>query len=159
MNVTSTGIAVALAVVVVLGFFMFGAVNPLATAPASEVAGESVTVPTIQTTSETDSMITDTQVGTGAEVVVGSTVVVHYEGRLTDGTVFDSSIPRGQPFSFTVGAGQVIQGWEQGLLGMKVGGKRTLTIPPELGYGAQAVGGVIPANSTLVFDIELLEVR
>lgn len=103
-------------------------------------------------------MIEDTLVGTSTEEAkVGDTVTVHYVGTLADGTKFDSSIDRGEPFSFTIGAGQVIQGWEQGLLGMKVGGKRVLTVPPELGYGAQTVGP-IPANATLKFEIELLKV-
>ncbi len=103
-------------------------------------------------------MIEDTLVGTSTEEAkMGDTVTVHYVGTLADGTKFDSSIDRGEPFSFTIGAGQVIQGWEQGLLGMRVGGKRVLTIPPELGYGAQTVGP-IPANATLKFEIELLNV-
>jgi rhodanese-related sulfurtransferase len=96
--------------------------------------------------------------GTGAKAEVGMLVSVHYTGKLEDGTVFDSSIPRGQPFKFTLGQRQVIQGWEQGVLGMLVGETRILTIPPELGYGATGAGAVIPPNATLVFDIELLEV-
>ena len=101
--------------------------------------------------------IVDTAVGDGAEVKAGDKVRVHYTGRLTDGTVFDSSVPRQQPFEFTVGAGMVIRGWDEGLLGMKVGGKRTLTIPPEMGYGEAGIGP-IPGNATLVFDIELLDI-
>ena len=96
--------------------------------------------------------------GTGEIANIGKRVSVHYEGRLEDGTVFDGSRPRGQAFSFTIGAGQVIQGWEQGVTGMKVGETRKLTIPPELGYGEAGAGGVIPPNATLVFEIELLEV-
>jgi rhodanese-related sulfurtransferase len=96
--------------------------------------------------------------GTGEIADIGKQVSVHYEGRLEDGTVFDGSRPRGQAFSFTIGAGQVIQGWEQGVTGMKVGETRKLTIPPELGYGEAGAGGVIPPNATLVFEIELLEV-
>ena len=88
----------------------------------------------------------------------GQRVTVHYEGRLTDDTVFDASKPRGQPFSFTIGAGQVIKGWEQGVAGMKIGEMRRLIIPAELGYGAVGAGGVIPPNATLVFDIELLAI-
>ena len=88
---------------------------------------------------------------------VGDTVSVHYVGTLTNGTVFDSSYSRNQPFTFRVGVGQVIAGWDQGIPGMKVGGKRRLTIPPSLGYGNQAVGS-IPANSTLIFDVELLSI-
>ncbi|MFA5954413.1 MAG: FKBP-type peptidyl-prolyl cis-trans isomerase [Patescibacteria group bacterium] len=98
------------------------------------------------------------QQGTGSEAVKGSTVSVHYTGWLTDGTKFDSSVDRGTPFSFVLGAGQVIAGWDQGVLGMKVGEKRRLTIAPELGYGAQGVGP-IPANATLVFEVELLGVK
>lgn len=98
------------------------------------------------------------QEGNGDVAEHGQRVTVHYEGRLTDNTVFDASGPRGQPFSFTIGAGQVIQGWEQGVAGMKVGEKRRLTIPAELGYGAAGAGGVIPPNATLVFDIELLAI-
>ena len=96
--------------------------------------------------------------GNGEIAEVGKRVSVHYEGRLEDGTVFDGSRPRGQAFSFTIGAGQVIQGWEQGVAGMKVGETRKLTIPPELGYGEAGASGVIPPNATLVFEIELLDV-
>ena len=100
----------------------------------------------------------DTKVGTGAEAVAGKKVTVNYVGTLTDGTKFDSSIDRGQPFTFTLGAGEVIKGWDQGVAGMKVGGERKLTIPPELGYGSSAQGS-IPANSTLIFDVTLLDVQ
>ena len=103
--------------------------------------------------------IDDLVIGTGVEAKNGSTVTVHYVGTLLDGTKFDSSRDRGTPFTFTIGAGQVIAGWEQGISGMKVGGKRRLKIPPDLAYGNQAVGGVIPANSTLLFEIELLDVK
>ena len=98
-------------------------------------------------------------VGTGVEATKGKTVSVHYTGWLTDGKKFDSSKDRGQPFSFALGAGQVIRGWDDGVAGMKVGGKRKLTIPSELGYGARGAGGVIPPNATLVFEVELLGVR
>ena len=99
--------------------------------------------------------ITDTQLGTGAEATAGKNVSVHYTGRLTNGSKFDSSLDRGRPFTFKLGAGMVIQGWDQGVAGMKVGGKRTLIIPPEMGYGARGAGGVIPPNAVLVFDVEL----
>ena len=97
--------------------------------------------------------------GTGATAVVGSQVTVHYTGWLAYGQKFDSSVDRGQPFSFPLGGGQVIKGWEEGVAGMKVGGKRQLLIPPELGYGASGAGGVIPPNATLIFDVELLQVN
>lgn len=97
--------------------------------------------------------------GAGAEAQNGQVVSVHYTGTLTDGTVFDSSIPRGEPITFTLGVGQVIQGWDLGVLGMKVGEKRTLTIPPELGYGANGAGNVIPPNATLMFDVELVAIQ
>ncbi len=103
--------------------------------------------------------IEDLEAGDGAEAKVGHTVAVHYTGWLTDGTKFDSSLDRGSPFSITLGAGSVIKGWEEGVPGMKVGGKRKLTIPPELAYGDRDVGGgLIPPGSTLIFEIELLEV-
>ena len=97
--------------------------------------------------------------GKGKEATPGHTVSVHYTGWLTDGKKFDSSVDRGQPFLFQLGAGQVIQGWDKGVAGMKVGGKRKLKISPELGYGAQGAPPVIPPNATLIFDVELLEVK
>lgn len=97
--------------------------------------------------------------GAGASPQAGQTAVVHYTGWLTDGTKFDSSRDRGRPFSFAVGQGEVIKGWDEGVATMKVGGTRKLTIPAELGYGARGAGGVIPPNATLIFDVELLEVR
>lgn len=107
----------------------------------------------------TELKIEEQKTGTGAEAVAGKTVSVHYTGTLTDGKKFDSSLDRGQPFKFVLGAGQVIQGWDKGVAGMKVGGKRKLTIPPHLGYGERGAGGVIPPNATLVFEVELLGVE
>jgi FKBP-type peptidyl-prolyl cis-trans isomerase len=101
----------------------------------------------------------DIKVGTGPTAVKGQTVKVHYTGWLTTGKKFDSSVDRGEPFTFSLGAGQVIKGWDEGVAGMKVGGKRQLRIPPEIGYGSQGAGGVIPGNATLIFDVELLGVR
>ncbi len=103
--------------------------------------------------------IEDLEVGTGAEAQAGQMVTVHYTGWLTDGQKFDSSKDRNDPFVFPLGQGMVIKGWDQGVVGMKVGGKRKLTIPPELGYGARGAGGVIPPNATLVFEVELLGVK
>lgn len=97
--------------------------------------------------------------GEGAVIQNGQTAVVHYTGLLTDGTKFDSSVDRGIPFSFSLGAGDVISGWDKGVLGMKIGEKRRLKIPPSLGYGASGAGGVIPPNATLIFEIELLEIK
>jgi peptidylprolyl isomerase len=101
----------------------------------------------------------DDVVGTGKQPQAGQTAVVHYTGWLTDGKKFDSSKDRGQPFSFPLGRGQVIKGWDEGVATMKVGGKRTLIIPPDLGYGARGAGGLIPPNATLKFEVELLDVK
>jgi len=107
--------------------------------------------------------IIDTQPGTGAAPKTGQTCVMHYTGWLyenaTKGKKFDSSVDRKEPFEFKIGVGQVIRGWDEGVSTMKVGGKRTLIIPPELGYGARGAGGVIPPNATLIFDVELLAVK
>ena len=105
-----------------------------------------------------DLQIEDLKAGTGQEAKAGDRVTVHYVGTLTDGKKFDSSRDRGRPFSFTLGQGQVIKGWDQGFSGMKVGTKARLTIPPEMGYGARGFPPVIPPNSTLIFEVELLGV-
>jgi FKBP-type peptidyl-prolyl cis-trans isomerase len=103
--------------------------------------------------------VDDIKVGTGAEATAGKSVTVHYVGTLTNGSKFDSSRDRNEGFTFRLGAGQVIQGWDKGVAGMKVGGMRKLTIPPEMGYGARGFPPVIPPNSTLVFEVELLDVK
>ncbi|MGE4234398.1 MAG: FKBP-type peptidyl-prolyl cis-trans isomerase [Bacteriovoracia bacterium] len=101
----------------------------------------------------------DLKAGEGTEAVAGKTISVHYTGWLENGTKFDSSVDRGRPFSFILGRGQVIQGWDKGVIGMKVGGKRKLTIPSDMGYGTRGAPPVIPPNATLVFDVELLDVK
>ena len=110
--------------------------------------------------------ITDTVNGDGPTAEAGQTVIVHYTGWLYDpeqpenkGEKFDSSVDRGDPFSFSLGAGQVIRGWDEGFAGMQIGGKRTLIIPPDMGYGARGAGGVIPPNATLMFEVELLDIQ
>ena len=123
--------------------------------------------PTISPSTSSQGMITtasglkyeDLAVGAGAEAQTGDDVSVHYTGWLEDGTKFDSSLDRGVPFEFTLGRGMVIKGWDEGVAGMKVGGKRRLIIPPDLGYGASGAGGVIPPNATLIFEVELLGIK
>lgn len=110
------------------------------------------------TTTPSGLTIDDLVVGNGAAAAAGQQVTVHYTGWLTDGKKFDSSKDRNDPFVFPLGAGRVIKGWDEGVQGMKIGGKRKLTIPPALGYGARGAGGVIPPNATLVFEVELLGV-
>src|SRR5690242_13209643 len=130
MQVTPTGIAIALAVVIALGFLFFGGAifAPFTPAPHEAVVddSEATATPSAGTTNNGQLMITDTQAGTGAEAVAGKQVTVNYVGMLENGTVFDASANHGQPFTFTLGAGQVIQGWDEGIAGMKVGGKRHL---------------------------------
>ncbi len=132
----------------------------------SNNAAENNKETTEMTQTITELVKNDTVVGDGREAEIGFTVSVHYTGWLYDenapdkkGEKFDSSLDRGQPFEFPLGAGQVIQGWDQGFAGMKIGGKRTLIIPPDMGYGARGAGGVIPPNATLIFDVELLDVK
>ena len=137
--------------------------QPLAT--PTPVATIEATLQPIATSSAKPTMevdkliIQDEKVGTGSAAVAGKKVTVNYIGTLTDGTKFDSSYDRGTPFSFNLGAREVIQGWDQGVVGMKIGGKRKLTIPSSLGYGAQGIPGVIPGGATLIFEVELLKVE
>lgn len=132
----------------------------------SSTSAENSTKETQAMTTITELQKIDTVVGEGREAEIGFNVTVHYTGWLYDanaeghkGKKFDSSVDRGDPFNFFLGGGQVIQGWDEGVQGMKVGGKRTLIIPSEMGYGARGAGGVIPPNATLVFDVELLGVK
>jgi FKBP-type peptidyl-prolyl cis-trans isomerase FkpA len=111
------------------------------------------------TTTPSGLIIDELSLGEGEEAKTGDTVSVHYTGWLTDGSKFDSSVDRDEPFDFPLGRGYVIRGWDEGVAGMRVGGRRKLTIPPDLGYGARGAGGVIPPNATLVFEVELLAVR
>ena len=111
------------------------------------------------TTTPSGLVIDEITLGQGAVAAAGQKVTVHYTGWLTDGTKFDSSKDRNDPFNFPLGAGRVIKGWDEGVAGMQVGGKRTLVIPPELGYGSRGAGSVIPPNATLVFEVELLDVK
>jgi FKBP-type peptidyl-prolyl cis-trans isomerase len=125
-------------------------------APPAAASGAEATASAKEITMPNGLKYVDLKVGDGQLAETGMTAQVHYTGWLTDGTKFDSSVDRGQPFSFKLGAGQVIRGWDEGVKGMRVGGKRKLTIPPDMGYGAAGAGGVIPPNATLVFDVELL---
>jgi FKBP-type peptidyl-prolyl cis-trans isomerase len=163
MTQLQTGIAIALALVVVGGFFIFPGLLPFGSAPAPAAADQSLTTDfdtsmPIEDTGELQ--VTDITVGTGATAAPGDTITVNYIGSLLDGKVFDASANHGDTgFSFVLGAGMVIKGWDQGLVGMQEGGTRRLVIPAALAYGNQEVGGVIPANSTLVFEVELLKVE
>lgn len=189
MKPTQTGIATALALVVVIMFFILPGLSPFGTpAPSNEAAAvEATTTDTTNTTAQvaptttmppvtqpiTQLMMKDEVVGTGATATAGDTVVVEYTGALTNGTVFDSSVgkpafaipgvtcPAGSTtgLCLTLGAGQVIKGWDEGIVGMKVGGKRQLLIPASLAYGSQSPAPSIPANSNLVFEVELLNVQ
>jgi len=126
--------------------------------PAAPTASGPTKVNGAPTTTPSGLQYWDIVVGSGATAAPGNVVKVHYTGWLTTGEKFDSSRDRGQPFTFPLGGGQVIKGWDEGVAGMKVGGQRQLRIPPELGYGASGAGGVIPPNATLIFDVELLDV-
>lgn len=155
--------------VVAGGIYIFSSKNsnnqPLASSSPSatiepSVAPVATSSAATKTTTTMDGLkIEDERLGTGAEATAGHKITVNYSGTLTDGTKFDSSYDRGTPFSFNLGAGEVIKGWDEGFAGMKVGGKRKLTIPPELGYGANGAGNLIPPNATLIFEVELLKVE
>lgn len=150
-KITNTAIGVGAALVVV-GFLFYGNSFMSLFTPNTQAHL------TVDTPTPTGFTSDDIAVGAGAIAAPGDTVTVHYTGTLTDGKVFDSSRDRGEPFTFVLGRGDVIRGWDEGLVGMKVGGKRKLTIAPDFAYGNRAIGP-IPANSTLVFDVELLDVK
>lgn len=150
-NIILLGILVV--IVGVTGFFVFGKKQNLQTTPLPTAT------PTASIVPMEELKIEDEVVGTGKEAVSGTSVTVNYLGTLLDGTKFDSSYDRKTPFTFNLGAGEVIKGWDQGVVGMKVGGKRKLTIPASLGYGSTGAGALIPPNSTLVFEVELLNVK
>jgi peptidylprolyl isomerase len=133
--------------------------TPPVTTPTPQVEGGPPAVSGEPTLTDSGLQFIDIEVGTGDSPQSGQTVEVHYTGWLTDGTKFDSSLDRGQPFSFVIGTGRVIEGWDEGVASMKVGGKRRLIIPPELAYGEQGYPGVIPANAQLIFDVELLAIK
>jgi len=149
----STPVSLALAALAIIAALSVGSTSTPATAQA--VGKTMTTVSGLQ--------FTDSKVGTGAQPITGQTCVMHYTGWLylngVKGKKFDSSLDRGQPFEFPIGRGRVIPGWDEGVATMKVGGKRTLVIPPDLGYGSRGAGGVIPPNATLIFDVELLDVK
>jgi FKBP-type peptidyl-prolyl cis-trans isomerase len=149
-------IAVIIVAGVALGYFLIMA-NPTSN-QQSTTAVEPTTMDKTPTNNP-DLKVEDIEVGTGREVKSGDTVVMHYTGTLTDGTKFDSSLDRGTPFETQIGVGRVIQGWDEGVPGMKIGGKRKLTIPAEMGYGAAGAGDAIPPNSTLIFEVELLDIK
>lgn len=130
----------------------------IAAKPAEEIENMDLDLSKAKTT-ESGLQYIDEVVGEGDFPMEGEMVTVHYTGKLTDGKVFDSSVKRNDPFSFVIGVGQVIKGWDEGVITMKPGGKRTLVIPPELGYGSRGAGGVIPPNATLIFDVELISIR
>ena len=151
-------IAVVITLVVITGFVVFGSLGLFSKSSTLSLNNLNMNISDTGVQQAPKLLIDDLTVGTGTEAVAGKHVVVNYKGTLIDGTVFDSSYTRGEPFPFDLGAGQVIAGWDQGLIGMKVGGKRKLVIPADLAYGERAIGP-IPANSTLIFEVELLEVK
>jgi len=155
-KITILFIALLIVVLGVIYFFLMTLSDPAAW--KEEGLGSETETQRTQQFMQSNVQIETTKTGAGAEAKNGDLVAVHYTGWLTDGTKFDSSVDRGEPFAFVLGSGQVIRGWDEGVAGMKIGEKRKLTIPPELGYGASGVGP-IPPNATLVFEVELIAVE
>jgi len=151
-------VAISVALLVITGFVMFGSLGLFSSSSSLSLNNLNMNISDSGEQRAPQLSISDLVVGTGTEAVAGKHIVVNYRGTLMNGTEFDSSYSRGVPFDFDLGAGQVIAGWEQGFVGMKVGGKRKLIIPASLAYGDRAIGP-IPANSTLVFEVELLDVQ
>jgi FKBP-type peptidyl-prolyl cis-trans isomerase len=145
---------IGIALLVIASLFIFRITDTMQPA----VQPEPAKVTTMNTNNTKELKTEDIKVGTGKEVKSGDTVIINYVGTLTDGTKFDSSYDHGKPFETQIGTGQVIKGWDLGVVGMKIGGKRKLTIPPQLAYGNQAIGS-IPANSTLIFEVELIDIK
>ncbi len=160
MHITQTGIAVGAALIVLTIIFVFPGLLPFKSVDLSASTGTSTNEQSSQPmTTSNELQITDLVVGTGTTAAPGDAVTVHYIGSLVNGSVFDASANHGtQGFTFPLGAGQVIKGWDQGIVGMKEGGKRRLVIPASLGYGEQGYPGVIPPNATLIFEVELVKV-
>jgi len=157
-----TSVVIGVLLLVVFAYFIFGlngsASSPQADSTSNSTAMDIQQVSPQQTNSNEKLQITDEKIGTGTAVKKGDTVEINYVGTLTNGKKFDASADHGGPFTTQIGVGQVIQGWDQGIIGMKVGGKRKLVIPPSLGYGDQAAGS-IPPNSTLIFQVELVGIK
>lgn len=148
------GLSLVLILAIII-FFAYRAITDNATPTSTQSPGSGAN----QVVTQSGLKYEDLAVGTGPAAKVGDTVAVHYTGTLEDGTKFDSSVDRGEPLEFTLGQGRVIPGWEEGIQGMQVGGKRKLTVPPDLGYGASGYPPVIPANATLIFDVELVSIN
>jgi len=164
MQETSKNKWIAVVTAIVITAFFFGGYglysfnkNVESTITNSSTNTKPIIMDTI--TDSQELIIQDIVIGTGETAAAGQTISANYMGTLQNGTKFDSSYDRGKPFEFTLGVGQVIKGWDQGIVGMKVGGKRKLIIPSSLAYGSQAVGGVIPANATLIFEVELVGIK
>lgn len=145
----STIVTVLIVIIILVGTYLLLSRQPLSVSETSSAP----------TTSMQQLKIEDEKIGTGSTVKSGDTVSINYIGTLEDGTKFDSSYDRGQAFETQIGVGRVIKGWDEGVVGMKVGGKRKLTIPPDLAYGSQGAGGVIPPNATLIFEVELVAIK